>query len=425
MRPIDTIKHGLKRAPGLRKLVARAGATRLRRELRSLRRKYEKAAEKLGVVYSESDAIKETRARLLARGIHPETLRRTELGIFWAGTNEEQDRSGFLQSLEDFGRVRCLYDEQGQYGFRSYSTRSPSSLLDSDLREANSRVLISRLAEEMTLRPIHLLMGQMWGNFISVEALRLIQSWGVITVNVSMDDRLPDHWKTVNGVELGSVGLRRGLDLVATTTRESCLWYTVRGCPAIFWPLASDPRHFHGDPEQLRDIDVVFVGSRYGIRDQIVAALLKAGVAVEAFGPGWPRGSVSASESAGLFARSKIVLGVGTVGHTSDIYTLKLRDFDAPMSGALYLTQRNPDLLELFREGREIVCYSNADEAAAQAREFLSNPAARLEIARAGSRRARGEHSWASRLNQLFDSLGFAGRTEQEPSGLDEERASL
>jgi spore maturation protein CgeB len=407
MTAIDSIKRSLKRAPGVKSLAARAGAARLRRDLRALRRKYELEARKSGIVYSERSALETTRARLASRGIRPDLLATAERGIFWVGTNEEQDRSGFLQSLQGFGEVSCLYDQLGQYGFRSFSTKRPSALLDMELREANSRNLILQLSQELKRRPIHVLIGQMWANFISAEALQLIQSWGIITVNVSMDDRLPDHWKSVRGIDLGSIGLRTGLDLVATTTRESCLWYAVRQCPAIFWPLASDPGHFQGDPDGMRDIDVVFVGSRYGIRDQVVSALVNAGVDIQAFGPGWSRGSVSAHESAALFARAKIVLGVGTVGHTNDIYTIKLRDFDAPMSGALYLTQRNPDLLELYRENEEIACYSSASEAALQASRFLSEPDTRLPIARAGASRARAEHSWTTRLKTLFNALGF------------------
>ena len=400
-----SIKRKLKRVPLIRDLVARTGAATLRRELASLRESFQSAARANGVKYFERDVIDSVRRGLRSRGAVKGPQPRGSLRIFWAGTSEAQDRSGFLQSLEKFGNVTAMTAAGGAHGFVSASPKDPSILLDDDLRKVNSRMLLEQVERQSSVSKVDVLMGQMWANYISPDALRTIQSWGIATINVSMDDMLPEHWRTVRGVELGSIGLRSGLDLVLTTTRESCLWYAVRHCPAIYWPLASDPSHFPGDPEGVRDLDIVFVGSRYGIRDRIVRALAGAGLKVDAFGPGWANGPVSADETARLFARAKIVLGVGTVGHTDDVYTIKLRDFDAPMSGALYLTHRNPELLQLFREVDEIVCYDSPDEAVAQAHRFLGDSGLRVRVAKAGSSRARRDHTWETRFANLFRAL--------------------
>src|SRR5688572_2213514 len=119
----ESIKRHLKRAPVLRALAARASAARLQRELRSLRRRFQTLANVGGITYSESHALESARARLARRGIHFDSVKTADRGIFWAGTNEQQDRSGFLQSLQTFGRVTFLSDEDGRYGFRSFSAR--------------------------------------------------------------------------------------------------------------------------------------------------------------------------------------------------------------------------------------------------------------------------------------------------------------
>jgi hypothetical protein len=406
-----SVKAFLKRSRLLREANARLRAGKLRRDLQRLRRHYEGLAREHSVSINTIDVPRMVRQRLAARGIHPTPREPEDLGIFWAGTALDQDRSGFLQALETFGHVTCMVDDRGAYGFRSLSPRQPGALFDPELRALNSRLLLEQVEAANARRPVEVLMGQMWANFVSPDALRTVQRWGLATVNVSMDDRLPEHWRTIGQIELGGMGLRSGLDLVLTTTRECVLWYAALGCPAIYWPLASDPTHFVGDPQAKRDIDVCFVGSRYGIRGRVVNALLAAGIEVQAFGPGWPRGPVSASATASLFARSKIVLGIGTVGHTSDIYTIKLRDFDAPMSGALYLTHRNPDLLELYEEDREIACYSTPEECATVARRYLSDDATRIRVATAGAARAHRDHTWRGRIMQALATIGYVAES--------------
>ena len=112
-----------------------------------------------------------------------------------------------------------------------------------------------------------------------------------------------------------------------------------------------------------------------------------------------------------LFAQSKIVLGVGTIGNCRDFCALKMRDFDAPMSGSLYLTQANPDLTSLFEVGAEIVAYRTIEECVEIARQLLANPATREAIARRGLTRARRMHTWGHRFDDLLRvSMGATDR---------------
>jgi hypothetical protein len=300
-----------------------------------------------------------------------------------------------------------MVDAAGDYGFRSVSPRDSALPRDVALVAENDQLLLEQIRRAHATKPLDILMGQMWANFISVAALREVQALGIATVNVAMDDRLPEHWATYRGTRLGSVGLCGGLDLVLTTTKECCLWYAMEGSPALYWPLASTPSVFHESNSGIRDIDVAFIGSRYGVRAQLIGALEDAGIKVHAYGSGWPMGPVAFDKCAEVFGRAKIVLGIGTVGYTDDIYTLKLRDFDGPMSGALYLTHRNPDLLELFTEGEEIACYQTAAECVSQTRRFLADDELRKTIAAAGAARARREHTWRERIAYPLRALGF------------------
>ena len=182
---------------------------------------------------------------------------------------------------------------------------------------------------------------------------------------------------------------------------------TLKVAQQIFWPLASDPGVFTPNPGDKREIDVLFIGNKYGIRESIVQDLNKLHIQVECYGAGWPNGSSTAEQSAALFKRAKIILGVGTVGYCEDVFTLKLRDFDAPMAGALYLTHRCEDLSKIFKEGVEIECYDNTKEAAQKIKYYLENLSELSQIAMAGNTRAQSHHTWDYRLGSTFMRLGI------------------
>ncbi len=257
-----------------------------------------------------------------------------------------------------------------------------------------------------------LVFGQMWTTFLSPDALEHARVVGAVTINLALDDRLPEHWAWHRHIRLGAVGFCSTADLTLTTTPEALLRYRVEGCPAIFFAMASDATLFRPSPESEKEFDLTFVGARYGIRAEVVEALQGAGIAVAAFGPGWANGAVNAERAAEIFRRSRIILGIGTVAHNNDVYTLKLRDFDAPMSGALYLTHCNPDLRGLYEENREIVCYASIKECIETARYYLEHPAERMAIAERGLQRARREHTWDRRFDQLFKLVGIRSETD-------------
>jgi len=227
-----------------------------------------------------------------------------------------------------------------------------------------------------------------------------------------MDDRHVFRGRKRKDEWMGSLGLVNSLDLVLTTTPEACLWYTVEGCPAIYWPEASDPNLFY-PMDTPKVYDVCFVGANEGIRQKIVRAIRKRGINVECYGNGWPNGRISTRDIPNLFASSKIVLGVGTIGYCTDFYSLKLRDFDAAISGSMYLTHANPDLELLFEIGKEIVCYKSPKECADKCVYYLSNEYERKAIAKAGLARCLREHTWKIRFEKLFQVLGFLEKSKQ------------
>lgn len=320
--------------------------------------------------------------------------------VFFVGTDEQQDKSGFLQALERVADVRCFTRDDGSWG-----QNDPAPYFER--RERNSRQLQALLAvhAEQGWQPDMLLM-QTWGCLIDPAVLSHISNtYGTLICNISMDDRHQYWGRKIRGTWDGTYPLIPHLNLALTAAPEAVDWYRKEGCAALYFPEASDPSIFHPMPEAGKVHDVTFVGSRYGVREKLVLALRRAGVQVAAYGSGWEGGRIATAEVPKLFAQSRIVLGASTIGHCPDFVGLKLRDFDAPISGSCYLTQHNDDLADLYEIGKEILTYRNIDDCVAKARQLLADERQREAIAAAGRARALRDHTWDQRFDMLFSAL--------------------
>jgi hypothetical protein len=86
----------------------------------------------------------------------------------------------------------------------------------------------------------------------------------------------------------------------------------------------------------------------------------------------------------------------------------RLRDIEAPMLGACYLTEHAPGLDELYVSGTEIETYRDADELVAKARALLNDPVRRSRLRAAGQTRALREHSVGHALSRIAARLELA-----------------
>lgn len=321
--------------------------------------------------------------------------------VFFMGTDEQQDKSGFVQALQRVADVEAFTREDGAWGQNdpvAYEIR----------RVRNTQrlwALISGLAARGWIPD--LLLMQTWGCLVEPEMFsRIRQNFGTVIVNIAMDDRHQYWGQRVNGEWDGTFSLIPHIDLTLTAAPEAVDWYRKEGGAALFFPEASDPEIFYPMPELAKIHDVSFVGSRYGIREKVVAALQHAGIQVTACGSGWDNGRIATEDVPRLFAQSKIVLGVSAIGHCPDFVGLKLRDFDAPMSGSCYLTQHNDDLLGLYDIGHEIDTYRSVTECVERVHYLLAHDAEREAIAAAGRARAVRDHTWDARLRELWGYFG-------------------
>ena len=119
---------------------------------------------------------------------------------------------------------------------------------------------------------------------------------------------------------------------------------------------------------------------------------------------------VSDDELIALYSRSHISLGFLEVYEAHDASRplqqhLHLREFEAPMSGALYCTGFTAELAECFEPDKEILVYRNAHELVDKTRYYLAHPDEGERIRQAGHARAIRDHTYTRRFETLFREL--------------------
>jgi spore maturation protein CgeB len=237
--------------------------------------------------------------------------------------------------------------------------------------------------------------------------LKTIYEKNIPIFNISMDDKLPINWSIKENRQMGALGLSDYVDLTLTTSPEVCEWYLSYNKKAIFMPLGSNYDLYHDSINNEKLIDVLFIGNNYGIRGELISFLERNGIAVSAWGNGFDNGYADFNKSVELMKKSKIIMGFSTLGYCRNKFTLKLRDFDATMSGALYLTQKNKLLSTLFRENEEIVFYENLNDCLLKIKYFLAHDYERKEISLKGHQKCKENFDWEKILKNFFNRVGI------------------
>lgn len=327
-------------------------------------------------------------------------------------------------------------------------------------RGALSERIVDRVRRLHAERPVHLFLTHFNASCIEPSALDQIRALGVVTVNFFCNAVPQFHL-----VE----EIAPHYDACAVPERAALDDYRRVGAKPIHIPMAANPNVYRPFPGP-EEFDVTFVGQMYAERPFIIHTLLKTGLAVRVWGPGWAaqdggQGSggvdgwirrvqrlaslvrrdgpwsaigkvvawrryqarlraiqpdlakvagspLSDEDLVRMYSRSRISLGFGVVyegGMVGGRPTtfVRLRDFEAPMSGACYLTEFSEERAEYYEPDREMVFYRSVEELVEKARDLLAHPE-RIQRIRARARaRSLACHTWQHRYQALFAALGL------------------
>ncbi|MGO9273600.1 MAG: glycosyltransferase [Terriglobia bacterium] len=355
---------------------------------------------------------------------------------------------------------RNLYEPLVEMGhevflFSTEDGRRAMERNDVKARARFSQKLLETFRREHTKKPFDLFFAYLMGGMADVGAIDEIRRAGVPTCNFSCNNAHQFYL-----VE----ELSPHFDYNLHSEKDAREKFLAIGATPLWWPMASNPRYYR--PYDLpRTVGVSFVGTNYALRARYIAHLLENGVDVHAYGPRWQWGSrtrwrsiarhylfllqslvaitveaqsrvstalaehdfrrslgarfpnsvhgpISDEELIQLYSRSHLSLGFLEVYDRHDpsktvARHLHLREFEAPMSGALYCTSYMDELNDFYEPDREVLVYRNEQELIDKVRFYLTHEAEAENVRRAGRARALRDHTYQRRFQQLFAELGL------------------
>jgi len=297
--------------------------------------------------------------------------------------------------------------------------------------------LIEKIKQEHQKQPIDLFFSYFSSAHVDKSAIQEIKSLGIPTVNWYCNASYQFHLIE----EVASA-----FDYCLVPEKFRLEDYKRVGANPIYCQEAANPTVYH-PYETAQKYDVTFVGQRYGSRPTFVDALHNNSVDVRVWGPYWqeiakqqPRKSswkkfkdkirgrntseplpsekcgppLSDQDLIKLYSESKISLGFSSVAETPEdgsppIKQVRLRDFEATMSGAFYMVEALDELTEFFEPDKEIVFFHDENDLVEKAKYYLKNENEREKIRAAGLKRALAEHTWQHRFQFVFQKMGLTG----------------
>jgi spore maturation protein CgeB len=221
---------------------------------------------------------------------------------------------------------------------------------------------------------------------------------------------------------------------VVLTHEQSCVQlYRELGCAQVgYLPLAADTDLFR--PQQVEPAyrsDVCFIGmafwNRVAVFNRIAPYL--AGKKVIIAGGLWNRlkhfkllrpsireGWTPIEETVKYYSGAKIVINLhrGYLLEKDNRNSREIpgqsinpRTYEMAACGALQLTDFRDDLTRLYIPGHEIAVYRTPDELMGQIEYYLTHDQERRAIAYNGLRRTLEQHSFARRIEELLQLLGY------------------
>ncbi len=392
------LKTQLRKWPIVATINAAIKAQAMEKDVARMRNRYENELRLRGLAVAQGAALKAALRRRLAdrpaRLGWPKKCGDLHIFLMFPLHNWE-----FVlpHALSAFGRVTSF--EWRSLGF---DEGAPDWLAK---REEMNAALLKAYRQAAADNPVDVVIGYVSGATVAPEVLEAMAADGAVVTNFCFDDKVRWPGEKRGNRYTSPAAIAHAVDLNLTNDPEGMGRYAVHGGLALFHPEAADPELYR--PLDLSfEYDVSFIGARYGWRPGFIRQLGRLGINVTCFGDGWPNGPVSNDEMKLVYARSRINLGFGGIGHSRRLVCLKGRDFEVPMSGALYLTQHNPELALVFDLGREIVTYQSEADCARTILDLLADPGRAAQIRSAARARCLRDHTYLVRWRQVLRALG-------------------
>ena len=287
------------------------------------------------------------------------------------------------------------------------------------------------------------------------ETIEKIKRLGIPTLNLHHDD-IPEAYFNKMCKDLALV-----FDYNWTFQMGAIKSYKKIGAKVIYAPAGANPQLFK--PYNCeREFDVIFIGRNKGYRRKIIKTIVDEGIDIRVWGDGWRnivmiigldlnelRASqdkvrksldlfwselvwhtrhfgkikkifgtyLSVDEMIKMYSRSNIALNFSgyfelkvdvNIDFDKAPKGIKGTDFEAPMSGAFYLTEYSDEIAQMYKIGKEIETYRNVPELMDKIKYYLENPIEAESIRKAGRQRALRDYTWEKGFEKVFNEMGIS-----------------
>jgi spore maturation protein CgeB len=96
--------------------------------------------------------------------------------------------------------------------------------------------------------------------------------------------------------------------------------------------------------------------------------------------------------------------------HPAEVWGVNARTFEVAAAGGFQIVDARPGLGQLFDEGSEIVSFSDVKDLKNKIDYYLREPELRQDLAEAGRKRARQDHTYRMRVEMMLKTIGCAGQ---------------
>lgn len=326
-------------------------------------------------------------------------------------------------------------------------------------REKFSQYLLNTLQEENKKKQFDLFFSYLTDSDVETSCIDEIKKSGVVTANFSCNN-IHQFYVTEK--------IAPHFDYNLHSEKYAAEEFKAIGAKPMWFQMAANPTYYH--PLGIdRTLDITFVGGAYAKRPYYIYNLLENGIDVHAYGPGWRRVEqlarlrrlkrelirsrdmvrsiftfnpqiraeissrianmdfkdnllakyvrnlhfpITDEEMITKYSESKISLGFLEVYDNHDhsqktMQHLHLREFEAPMCGALYFTNYSDELAEHYEPDMEVVIYRNEHELLDKVNFYLSRPQEAEKVRQAGYKRALECHTYQKRFEDLFKEISL------------------
>jgi spore maturation protein CgeB len=315
--------------------------------------------------------------------------------------NVNWERAGLVDPWKELAKV-MHYDWGGEFDQNSRTWQ------DDGKKKFNASLLevVTRSNKD---EKIDIFFSYLSGRWVYPETIEKIGALGIITINISFDDKI-QFWgyRESSGLS-GNAEIAKRFDVCVTCqSKEDVGKYVFSDANPIFLPPGGNPVAFSYLNVERTNI-ISFIGQCYGVRPKFVKHLRKNGIEVLTYGLGWPNGQVPQARMNEIYNQSLINLGFGYIGNSGSIRGLKGRDFEIPLAGNLYLTTYHPSLEDAFKIGTEIDCYQDANDLVEKVKFYIDNPEKAMKIGEMGRKRCLKDHTWSKRYSELLSVISGDG----------------